>query len=303
LDPVVDAEGNVLPGLLVPTEGRSQNDPYNGATIQYLQQYAPFPYGVSTFGIAYNYYKRTYMLGLMGERHVQMSETVIDSRPSLALKNWAEDEWAVARRAEIISFGEEVPTDRLKMEGITEQNAFNDHLAASAARAKAIYGYDLEYRLCKDGLEAYKDHISRYPGTVSTYNSHIDELRALFHQSQADRDYLKAGFASGAGQKALLKNAASEYMAAAYGFEINLLKYYVAPDILQAVLPHNIQRETLEQVDPMTLREILHNVHVYQDQYLKTHQDDYRDDRTEYETYLQRMEARLIRLHQAGMTN
>lgn len=64
LDPLLDENGRILPALLVPRYPRpadlDASAPwYDGSQLQFLKQYEPFPYGLSTLALAYNDYKRT----------------------------------------------------------------------------------------------------------------------------------------------------------------------------------------------------------------------------------------------------
>ncbi len=92
LDPILDADGRVLKSLSTPVPGAGKATDADGETddgsqLQYLPQFAPYPDGVSTFALAYNYYKRAEVLQNVGkQRHENLSDMVIDSRPFLALR-------------------------------------------------------------------------------------------------------------------------------------------------------------------------------------------------------------------------
>src|SRR5207302_4636752 len=112
----------ILPQLLKPRYPRRGNLPADsewndGSELQYLAPYQPFPYGVSTFALGYNYHKQAEVLQTVGkQRHANLSDVVIDSRPALALKGWSEDEWERGRRFELQAFNEQIPAERLDME-------------------------------------------------------------------------------------------------------------------------------------------------------------------------------------------
>ena len=93
LDPVLDAKGMLLPETLKPRYAKPTTLPaaangewVNGAELQFLEPYQPFPYGVSTMAFGYNYHKQAQVLQAIGRQlHANLSETVVDSRPGLAL--------------------------------------------------------------------------------------------------------------------------------------------------------------------------------------------------------------------------
>ncbi|HEY7088058.1 MAG TPA: hypothetical protein VH518_08215, partial [Tepidisphaeraceae bacterium] len=124
-DVLLDAKGNLLPEYVTPKTTRPSWIPSNGewnddSELQYLKKYEPFPYGVSPWALGYAYYKRAQVLqSSYHQKHVQLGEVVVDSRPALSLKNWAEEEFELALRAEIDSFGKPVPADKLALKAPT----------------------------------------------------------------------------------------------------------------------------------------------------------------------------------------
>src|SRR6185503_18928881 len=92
----------------------------DGSELQYLAKYQPLPYGVSTFGFAWNYHKKAQVLQEVDkQRHANLSDLVVDSRPPLALKGWSEDEWERGRRLEMKAFNTPEPTERREWETST----------------------------------------------------------------------------------------------------------------------------------------------------------------------------------------
>src|SRR5437773_5850155 len=87
--------------------------------MQYLGRYNDngFPYGLSTYGFAYNYHKVAQVMQEVDkQKHANLSELVLDSRPALALKGWSEDEWEFGRRMELRAFNAAIPSERRDME-------------------------------------------------------------------------------------------------------------------------------------------------------------------------------------------
>src|SRR4029078_9451452 len=106
------------PGRVRPADLPPGEDWNTGAELQYLEKYQPFPYGVSTFALAYNYAKRAQVIMRVDKQSpLQVSDAVIDSRPAIELKSWSEDEWERGRVAEITAYGMAVPAERLDLGG------------------------------------------------------------------------------------------------------------------------------------------------------------------------------------------
>src|SRR5205814_1882160 len=114
-DVILDDDGNILPAYLTITNPRPANlnpsaEWNDGSELQYLKKYQPFPYGVSTLALGYNYYKRAQVLVTeMKQKHAQLSDETIGSRPPFALKTWSEEEWSRGRQAELDVFGKALP--------------------------------------------------------------------------------------------------------------------------------------------------------------------------------------------------
>ena len=88
LDPILDKDFNILPELYKPkldkplVDPKNPQDVYDGSELQFLPQFNPYPYGVSPLALAFNYHRRAQLLqSLGGQRHAQLSDLVIDSRP------------------------------------------------------------------------------------------------------------------------------------------------------------------------------------------------------------------------------
>src|SRR5207253_3819761 len=168
LDPMLDKNGKILPDLLAswyprPADVKPDGEWNTGAELQYLEQYQPFPYGISCMGLAYNYYKRAQVMqSVLKQKHAQLSELVVDSRPALALKNWGEDEWERGRRAELRAFNTPVPDDKSAMETPTEAVRFDAPISDRAMVAEAIDAYNLGSRVGHDAIAEYQRHLVNF---------------------------------------------------------------------------------------------------------------------------------------------
>jgi len=108
--PILDDQNNLLPQFTTPLFDRPSdlagNQWNDGSELQYLKKYEPFPYGVPPTAMGYNYAKRAEVaMTVGGQRPLQISDTVVDSRPGLMLKQWAEEEAERAVNSESRALG------------------------------------------------------------------------------------------------------------------------------------------------------------------------------------------------------
>lgn len=304
LDPILDQNGNLLPELVQPRIPRPANLPAdsdwnNGAEYQYLEPYQPFPYGVSPFAIAYNYYKQAQVLQTVGKQHhIQLSSMVVDSRPALALENWARDEWFRGREAELKAFDKPIPSERLNMEMATASLPLNATTNEPELIDQAFYSYQLAPRLCRSAIAEFRRHLLSYSTNFWTYMSHIDDLQGIADLVQADHDYLAALRTTGEERIKLIQSAQQHYAAAATDYRRIILKYYVDQPILDRILPKGITKETVDLIPIGQLDSLLHAVQ----QILMTRPagtDPHTEDVAEYLAYIDRANLRLAQLKTA----
>jgi hypothetical protein len=322
LDPMLDEQGNIFKPLLEPRYPRPANlaadQPwYDGSQLQNLTAYEPFPYGLSTLALGYNYYKRAQFLQtLWNEHHIQEGDTVVDARPALALKDWAKDEWERGRRDELRMYGVSVPgsVDPIELERPTQNVEFDEPSPDDAARQAALYSYALAARLFADSTAEFRRHIVVYKNYASVYFVHIDDTTSNEQMMIGDHDYLAAGIAAGADRQRLLRSAADAYRAARLHYAITVLKYYVDDEVMAKVYPRDpktgqqYNRLTIESSDPGKWLDILDAVKTENERYFAdpiTHQyvqgrDTYHDDRENYVTYISRCDGRLNLIEQAA---
>jgi len=304
LDPILDQNGDLLPELVQPRIPRPASIPpdnpwNNGAEYQYLEPYQPFPYGVSPFAIAYNYYKQAQVLQTVGhQQHIQLSAMVVDSRPALALENWAKDEWARGREAELKAFDKPIPPARLDMELSTASLPLNTNTGESKLIDAALYSYQLTPRLCQDAIAEFRRHLLTYSVNYWTYMSHIDDLQGVADLTQADHDYLAAMRATSADRQKLIQSAQEHYNKTLADYRRIILKYYVDQPILDQVLAQGLSKETIDTIPANHLESLLARVQ----QILQTRPpgvDPHTEDIAEYLTYIDRANLRLAQLNAA----
>jgi hypothetical protein len=247
LDPMLDDQFRILPSLLQPPAGHSIPQPgqegNDGSELQYLAPWQPFPDGISPYGLAFNYWKRSEVLQNVGmQRHDQLSDVVIDSRPALSLKNWLEDEWEQGRRREAQAFQQNIPEERLDLEPIVANFSPSRAPEDKHAAELAVFAYRRAAKLGPAALAEYVRHISNTPTNEGTYKSHMDEIRAESELCAADADYLAAQLTPADQRGPLLTSARIHYERASYLYSLIILKYYTDDPYLKTTLPKGYMR-------------------------------------------------------------
>jgi hypothetical protein len=306
---LVDFNGQVLPKFLSSSAGKVFHTPdgdYDGADEQFLADYAPYPYGVSAFAIAYNYNKRCRLLMDLGQKHLFTSNNILDSQTPLSLKEWSLDELGQARQAEMRMDDTYAPEFQASEETLATRNVdWKSPVAATIARDQAIYSYDLALRLCTQGLADYQRHIQIYPQSFNNFNNHVFELRNEQAMCQADLDYLKAPAADPADRQALLQSASDSYQRAIELCGQTILKFYAddlplrqALDEAARLYPDDVPAGTTNQdidmkVPLSRIPAVMQLLQKYNAEYFKSVYDQHHDERVEREVDIERAQARL----------
>jgi hypothetical protein len=256
MDTILDEKGNILPQYLAPTTSVPAGTPgNNGAELQYLEQFQPFPQGLSPIALGYNYYKRSQVLARVNrQRHVQLSDTVIDNQAGLSLRTWSDEEWDRGRRFEQRGLGI-AGTDRLPRELRTAKAAPDAKPADRASIDDAIFCYERASKAAAAAVPEFTSHVERFPTSLQNYASHIDTAQAVRHLTAADAAYLRAVAAPSAdARKAALDQARAEYTQARRWFEILVLRYYVMPGDMAAI---GYSQDKLGNLTPEQVHEIM----------------------------------------------
>jgi hypothetical protein len=302
-DSILAEHFDLLPPLTRPAPGRERpadlpadKEWNDGADIQYLTKYQPYPDGVSPFALAYNYYKRAEVLMNVGkQRHAQLSELVIDSRPALAMKSWVEEEWEQGRRRELQSYGIAPPDDRGELEANPAGFNLNQPIVDRHLAELAAGEYERAAGLVPDALAEYTRTISSNPTNINNYQSHMDELRAEQDLLAGDGFSLRAQLASADARADLLAKAKHSYQHAVYLYELLMLRYYTDVNYLQAFLPPGYDRyraadrKGFEDLSAQQMAQIITNI----DKAMASRGDSHSEDRQEYDRYLHRIAMRL----------
>ena len=306
MEPKVDAQGRILPHLLEPKPHRKRPGGLapdaewnNGAELQYLEKYQPFPYGISTFALAYNYAKRAQIIQRVDKQSpLQVSDAVVDSRPAVELKTWAEDEWERGRVGEFTACGGTAPAERLDMEMPTAALPADPKSIVNADAAReAIYSYDMTQRLGADAQAEYREHLANplYLDRGTTYRSHVDSVIAMGRLAAADRDYLKAALlsANDPSRENLLTEAARQYQEAIGAYQLVVLKYYITDAQAAQWYGDNVNRSNIEQQPRATQDQVMQRV---RQGLTSSPPSGSEEDIAEYELYIARATTRLGQL-------
>jgi hypothetical protein len=271
---------------------------YDGSALQFLKRYQPFPYGLSPRALGYNYLKRSQVLqSTTGQRHIQVGPMVIDSRPSLCLRQWSEDEWNRGIAAEARLLGITLPPGRL--DGIVAGGKANPlALGAEQVRSheadlqEAIASYTLSLTLMRDSLTEFQRHLANpdYQMHVEMYASHLDHLAGASHLVQGDLDLLKALTAEPAEKLRLLADAREQYTQARRRFRIICLKYYSDRRSFIGLVPQGSNLTIFESLSDEKLDELMKAVITTIDE---RGYDSYEADIHEYDSYRERALSRL----------
>jgi hypothetical protein len=299
---MLDDRGMLLPDLLKPRPGillksdRYPGDFYNGAELQFLEEFQPYPYGISPLALGYNYHKRSQQLLRAGnQRHQQLSNLVIDSRPAIALKLWVEEEWERARRAEIAYFDQRAPKERIEMEMPTASIPVSPiNPSRRAYLEEAIHSYDRVGQLAEAARKEYVTHIRGYRTNEMTYVGHIAMLEASATLCRADSLFLKGLLASGEERSKLFRESQQVYAEARAAFDAIILRAYTTDEVLASVLPSGKpDRAEIGRMNPEQLARTA-------DAVFRLMQQDpdnnslHVEDALEFFTYIARTQARYV---------
>jgi len=260
-DTLLDDKGFLLPSLIAPRADAPKPKPgstmeYDGAELEYLRQFntpeaGGFPYGVSPLALGYNYYKRgAAVMNTTGQKHLYTSDGVIDSRPGIVLRTWAEEEMERARRQEVACYGKPSPEDRWALEPLTAMMPPNQKMPAvdekiRKAAAEALFSYRRTAQVASLARADLKQHANNpaFAENTYTYMYHMDTADALAALASADGAYFNAMAAA----NGITTNPASTAELTAL-YQKALDKYYFA------LLRHDVEDELAARVYPKVVQ-------------------------------------------------
>lgn len=300
---MLNPDGTIREALLQPRFPVSSTqpagaEPYDGSELQFLKRYQPFAYGLSPRALGYNYLKRAQTLQVMtGQMHMQISPMVIDSRPALTMRQWADAEWDRAIAAEGRLLNVQTPVDRFEAFVATGKGnplalSAEDLKARDAARREALDASTLSIRVMQDALVEFNRHLANpeYQIHVAMYASHLDHLNAAIALAQADLTLLKAQDVEQAQKQKLVAEAQGLYRKAIRGFLIVRLKYYSDRTVYGPFMPPG---STLKAVDDLSDEQLQRFTAMVRKAVEGIEYHQFTDDLKEYDSYLTRAETRL----------
>lgn len=305
LDPILSADGNLLPQLLEP-RGAASSQPgmSDGSRLGFLKPYQPFPYGVSTLALAYNYFRQAQSLQRFNNQsHAQLSDLVVDSRPALALRDWSEEEWERGRIAEIEALGMPVPPEkddmdwRINLEMVTAKAPLDSKIVNTPAASEAVFSYARAALLAEDAVKAYTSHLEKFRTNFDTYQSHMEALQAERSLLLGDHEYLKLLMSPAADRAAWARAAADHYIQAVREYQLHLLKYYVTEDQIAKMFPKGLDKSGIEdfaRANPEKTDQIIEQIR--QDVQQQGQQAQHLDEFKEYYRYIRRAQYRVAML-------
>lgn len=303
----------LAPRLSKPSSFTADQKWNDGSQLQYLAPYQPFPYGVSTYALAYNYFKRTQILQRnYGQHHIQLSETVVGSRPAVALRLWSADEGIHARAIEAqllhkVPFTEEQQQATHPFgPNILELGQQYALLTASVPAipiipvdasdevAEALHSYDRGAKLAADAIAEYNDHmkIEGLQLNFSSFNSSIEELEANAIMYRADADYLRILSATDqASAASAAKDARNLYQQALIAQKRACMHYFVDGTVL---VDAGTTRDEILNLTPAQVTRVYDRVvAILEDQ---PNRDVNISERVGYVYQINRCQARMIKL-------
>ncbi len=230
-----------------------------GPNCNTCRTFGPYPDGVSTFGLAYNYYKRAEVLqNVQLQHHDQLSDLVIDSRPALSLKFWGEEELEQGRHRELEAFGIAVPQNPDDYLGASESVKLDSPVKDAHAFEMARVAYEKTSRLLLGSLAEYARHIKHFPDRELQYRSYMQEIQTEIAIANGDYEYLTGMVSTPSECAAHFAKAMDAYRECRRLSYINLLRYYVDRSLVSPSLPPGFALDQIgdhRSIDDLTLEQ------------------------------------------------
>ena len=286
LEPLLDAEGNILPQYAG-----------DGGSLRYLTEYGPFPAGLSPHALAYNHFMRALALQEdAGQRHVQNSPEYVRANPGRALREWAIASFEEGRLLEAEALGRPVEPPgnsgeaQADLERASADARADADLASPELLRDAVAQYQRSLAVGRDAVEYLSEHLDQYPGAASTFASAVSRLEALRPLIEADVAY--ARLLLDEGDTGDLRDQARRDYAQAYTLLVDYLLRYHAPSDL---LPPGVTQRNILSRDYGTREQILDRLRTEAATNIAF---DHTRTVNEFDGYLDRIAARLSRLRE-----
>lgn len=301
LPPMLTADGELLPELTAPRRERPEDVPaeafLDGSDFQFLPELGPFPEGLSPFALAYEHFRKAYVLQeYAGQRHVTAGEGSISANPGRALRDWAIEAFEEGRQLEAEAFGRDPPPRTLEgdlqaeLETVAANVPLDADPASEALLRRALTRYARSQQVGARAIEWLDRHLEDYPEQTNIFGSNIDRLELMITMLAADELYAK--MILGEAPESAQQEAAELYRRADALARDYILRY----DGLY-VLPPDTNLRELDEV-PVDVKEAAYR----ELQRLRTESPltfEHARDLNEFDGYRERAATRLQLLEQA----
>jgi hypothetical protein len=297
----LDNDGNILPSLLVVTRPRPADlpadKPWNdGAKLEYLQKYQPFPYGILPIAMAFNYDMASDAAMVSENQYpLQLSPLVTDSKPGLDLKQWSETESKFGVVLTGQAFGVDADADASAINNIPFAAAVND----PRALAEAEYRFGMSSRLAADAIVLYKKHLAnpQYFVQAQNYASHLMDLAAIGSLSKGDELFLEYFRKNGdSARRDILAQARDAYDAAMLEYEKEVLLFYTENEVARTAFPAGYTHTNIRDLPDNQVNAVYEAV--IRDA-SKMRYAPHAEDRSLYAIPIARAQARLLAINRA----
>ena len=243
LEPMLDANGDLLPGLTRPRRSvppTAGPDSYlDGSRLQFLARYAPFPEGVSPHALAYDHFMKAYVLQeYQGQRHVQRGQEFIDFNPGRALRDWSISAFEEGRLLEAEALGREavVPGESGERQAALEVSAARVAPTATPVSRElleqAVRRYARSVAVGRDATQWLSAQLRQYPEANATFAAAVRRLDALRPLLEADALYDELILGEAADPAAARQRAAALYAEAAGRMRDYLIEFHTPREFL-----------------------------------------------------------------------
>jgi hypothetical protein len=258
---VLDDAGNLLPRYADPRRD-APDDALDGAPLQFLRDFAPFPEGISPLALAYNEFQRARVLQeFAGQRHVQEGQGSVMVNPGRALRDWALEAYEVGRQLEAEAYGRQPPrrsTDgqlQARLELVSADMPPDRPVVAPALLDRARTYYRRAANVARRASAFLTDHVEQFPESANIFVSNVDRLDLFVALLEADLAYLD--LLQDAPDAPRPEAVAALYEQADVSARDFLLKYHVMPQAMPNGVPTARVMDLPPEVREIVYRQML----------------------------------------------
>lgn len=298
---ILTDENEIDPRLLAvhtPKPATAKGEWNTGAELQYLQPYQPFLLGIPPIAMGYNYAKRSQVaMTVLGQKPLQLSDTVIDSYPGILLREWAQFEQDRAVGYEGLAFGLGGDNKPISGYNSAEASPLNAAVGSRQMLDDAVYCFGTAARVSANSLAEYHRHLAnpQYVNPYMSYTATVQDLEAQQAMTGGDFAYLSC-FLPGKDRAALMAEAYKDYRESQTRYERIVLTYFVEQPVRAALLKNGAV-----DVDKLAESQLDRYFQAYMQavQALPASQKEFDEDRKNYVMFIARTATRLHELADA----